>query len=136
MNQRLPEGYFAEPNVQFGIEIDVATLANLHDELLSRVGEPVASGLGGLYAAAYRPVERDGQPRLERSARAAGGGPHAPGATALGLRGGLCLPLDLPAAYTRACQDVRLPSSRPLGGMPRDPVCLAQEMRRKRQVSS
>ena len=23
LNQRLPEGYFAEPNVQFGIEIDV-----------------------------------------------------------------------------------------------------------------
>ena len=27
LNQRLPEGYFAEPNVQFGIEIDVAALA-------------------------------------------------------------------------------------------------------------
>lgn len=25
LNHRLPEGYFAEPNVQFGIEIDVAT---------------------------------------------------------------------------------------------------------------
>ncbi len=25
LNRRLPEGYFAEPNVQFGIEIDVAT---------------------------------------------------------------------------------------------------------------
>ncbi len=25
LNQRLPEGYFAEPNVQFGIEIDVGT---------------------------------------------------------------------------------------------------------------
>jgi hypothetical protein len=25
LNARLPEGYFAEPNVQFGIEIDVAT---------------------------------------------------------------------------------------------------------------
>ncbi len=24
LNHRLPEGYFAEPNVQFGIEIDVA----------------------------------------------------------------------------------------------------------------
>ena len=24
LNQRLPQGYFAEPNVQFGIEIDVA----------------------------------------------------------------------------------------------------------------
>ncbi|MEN8219958.1 MAG: hypothetical protein ABFS56_27140 [Pseudomonadota bacterium] len=25
LNHRLPYGYFAEPNVQFGIEIDVAT---------------------------------------------------------------------------------------------------------------
>ncbi len=25
LNQKLPKGYFAEPNVQFGIEIDVAT---------------------------------------------------------------------------------------------------------------
>src|ERR1051326_9436714 len=25
LNQQLPEGYFAEPNVQFGIEIDVGT---------------------------------------------------------------------------------------------------------------
>src|SRR5437879_12006142 len=25
LNQRLPEGYFAEANVQFGMEIDVAT---------------------------------------------------------------------------------------------------------------
>jgi hypothetical protein len=24
LNHRLPQGYFAEPNVQFGIEIDVA----------------------------------------------------------------------------------------------------------------
>src|SRR4051812_21532796 len=24
LNERLPQGYFAEPNVQFGIEIDVA----------------------------------------------------------------------------------------------------------------
>ncbi len=29
LNHRLPEGYFAEPNVQFGIEIDVATFEEL-----------------------------------------------------------------------------------------------------------
>jgi hypothetical protein len=27
LNQSLPEGYFAEPNAQFGIEVDVATLS-------------------------------------------------------------------------------------------------------------
>ncbi len=29
LNARLPEGYFAEPNVQFGIEIDVAAFDDL-----------------------------------------------------------------------------------------------------------
>ena len=35
LNGRLPEGYFAEPNVQFGIEIDVAAFeeADQVDEL-------------------------------------------------------------------------------------------------------
>jgi hypothetical protein len=207
LNQRLPEGYFAEPNAQFGIEIDVATfeetgpiassvpsplaggldsrwsapapvrtvplvlltdvvevqvftkegggptlvgavelvspakkdraahrdafvskcaaylqqgvglaivdvvterLANLHDELLARVGEPVASGLGGLYAVAYRPIERDGQPRLDVWQELLAVSRPLP-VLPLWLRGGLCLPLDLPTAYTRACQDVRLP---------------------------
>ena len=28
LNQRLPAGYFAEGNVQFGIEIDVATFSD------------------------------------------------------------------------------------------------------------
>jgi len=34
LNQRLPEGYFAEPNVQFGIEIDVATLKNAQEGIV------------------------------------------------------------------------------------------------------
>jgi len=32
LNQRPPEGYFAEPNVQFGIEIDVATFEEFAQE--------------------------------------------------------------------------------------------------------
>ncbi len=32
LNQRLPEGYFAEPNVQFGIEIEVATFEEFAQE--------------------------------------------------------------------------------------------------------
>lgn len=35
LNQRLPIGYFAESNVQFGIEIDVATFDEDHPDLLS-----------------------------------------------------------------------------------------------------
>jgi hypothetical protein len=38
LNALLPEGYFAEPNVQFGIEIDVAAFEE---------GTPALSGTGG-----------------------------------------------------------------------------------------
>lgn len=43
LNRRLPEGYFAEPNVQFGIEIDVAAWEEKRGP-----GEGVGSGKGGL----------------------------------------------------------------------------------------
>src|SRR5579883_1069618 len=39
LNRRLPEGYFAEPNVQFGIEIDVETF-----EEAGLVARPAGSG--------------------------------------------------------------------------------------------
>ena len=40
LNQRLPEGYFAEANVQFGIEIDVATFEEAGPESAG-VGHPL-----------------------------------------------------------------------------------------------
>jgi hypothetical protein len=42
LNQRLPEGYFAEPNVQFGIEIDVASFEEPAHHA------PLAQGAGDL----------------------------------------------------------------------------------------
>lgn len=196
LNARLPEGYFAEPNVQFGIEIDVAAFedeggpaggvgwsppppaqtvalpiltdiaevavyhaeagpvlagaielvspankdrdafvakcrsylqqgiglllvdvvtdrrANLHDELLARLDPGAAASGDDLYTAAYRTVERDGQPRLDvwREALAVGGElPTMP----LWLRGPLCLPVDLGATYERACREQRIPPAGP-----------------------
>src|SRR5262249_22990892 len=90
--------------------VDVVTerLANLHDELVARVGEAVPSGLDGLYAASYRPIQRDGKPFLDVWQEALAVGRPLP-VLPLWLRGGVCLPLELPAAYARACQDVRLP---------------------------
>lgn len=41
LNEHLPEGYFAEPNVQFGIEIDVATFEEKDPSLSSA---PIESG--------------------------------------------------------------------------------------------
>jgi hypothetical protein len=43
LNQRLPDDYFAEPNVQFGVEIDVATF---EETAADGVGSPTASGPG------------------------------------------------------------------------------------------
>ncbi|MEQ9369007.1 MAG: hypothetical protein RIG63_08235 [Coleofasciculus chthonoplastes F3-SA18-01] len=40
LNRQLPEGYFAEPNVQFGIEIDVAAFKEI-SLLTSRVSENI-----------------------------------------------------------------------------------------------
>src|SRR5437016_337670 len=49
LNLQLPPGYFAEPNVQFGIEIDVATFEEAADlpapdRSLQEVGAPAAAG--------------------------------------------------------------------------------------------
>jgi hypothetical protein len=199
LNQRLPEGYFAEANVQFGIEIDVAAFeepgpgpapvatdwtapaptqtvpisvitdvvevlvfgreagptlaaaiefvspankdrpghreafvskcaaylqqgiglvvvdivtdrrANLHDELLARLRAPEEPSVTAeLYCAAYRPVERDGQPKLDiwRELLAVGQTlPKMP----LWLRGGVCIPVNLEATYQRTCREQRIP---------------------------
>ena len=44
LNQYLPEGYFAEPNVVLGIEIDVATLEE------PTATPPISAGSGGVSA--------------------------------------------------------------------------------------
>jgi hypothetical protein len=195
LNSRLPEGYFAEPNVQFGIEIDVATFqevnglgwsppapaltiplpvlaevvevavysasggptlagavelvspankdraqhrdafvskcasylqqgvglavvdvvteraANLHDELLARFAGPTAPRLGdSLYAAAYRPVQRNDQTELDVWPAGLAVGQPLP-TLPLWLRGGLCLPVELEATYERTCREQRVPAS-------------------------
>jgi Protein of unknown function (DUF4058) len=199
LNQRLPEGYFAEANVQFGIEIDVATFsetdrweaagqnetwtapaptltlpiallsdvvevlvfseeggptlagaielvspankdrpahraafiskcaaylqqgvglvvvdvvtdrwANLHVELLEQLGGAIPSPPdAGLYAAAYRPVERDGQPSLDIWHERLMLGEPLP-AMPLWLPGHLCLPVELDSAYERTRREQRL----------------------------
>ncbi|HTU90729.1 MAG TPA: DUF4058 domain-containing protein [Gemmataceae bacterium] len=203
LNERLPEGYFAEPSAQFAIEIDVATWeepggpprqtqprldwtppapqatlplvivtdlvevrilrgeggpilagavefvspsnkdrpvtreafvskcaaylqqgagllvadivterrANLHRDLLARVSPDGQAGAeADLYAAAYRPFSREGQPTLEvwhEALRLGGPLPTLP----LWLRGGFQLPIDLEATYERTCQKLRVPAN-------------------------
>jgi hypothetical protein len=200
LNALLPEGYFAESNVQFGIEIDVATFeeqspsgppqsgaltwappapamtipfalatdtaeillyenragptlagaielvspankdraahrgafvskcetylqagagllivdvvtdrhGSLHDELLTRLNAGAPSNGAALYAACYRPVERNREPSLDiwHEALTVGGSlPTMP----LWLPGELCLPVDLAASYERTCREQRVP---------------------------
>jgi hypothetical protein len=204
LNRRLPEGYFAEPNVQFGIEIDVAAFeegnaavdatgsvdpaiggwiapapaqtialpvitdilevqifdheggptlagaielvspankdrpehrdafvnkcaaylqqglglvivdvvtgrrANLHRELLGRLGAESLLPQGvELYAASYRPVERDGEPRLDIWQEGLAIGQTLP-SLPLWLRGALCLEVDLEGTYDRTCREQRI----------------------------
>jgi hypothetical protein len=194
LNRRLPPGYFAEANVQFGIEIDVAafdegrgdsaggwapprptlrvpfviatdvvevqvygreggpTLAgavelvspankdraahrdafvskcaaylqqgvgllvvdvvtdrrgNLHDELMARVQAAAQPLAADLYAVAYRPISQDDQPHLDVWQEALVVGRPLP-TLPLGLRGGLCVPVELEAAYERTRQEQRV----------------------------
>lgn len=93
--------------------IDVVTerAADLHRELLLRLGAGDAGPGTPLYAAAYRPVEHDGTASLEvwHEVIAIGGPlPTLP----LWLRGGLCLPVELEATYERTCREQRV---RPAG---------------------
>jgi len=199
LNQRLPEGYFAEAIVQFGIEIDVAAFAetgrwdadgvsagwstpaptltlpiallsdvvevlvfseqggptpagaielvspankdrpahrnafvskcatylqqgvglvvvdvvtdrwaDLHSELLERLGDSIPSGLdAGLYTAAYRPVERGGEPALDVWHTPLAVGDALP-TMPLWLPDHLCLPVDLDSVYERTRHEQRL----------------------------
>jgi hypothetical protein len=89
--------------------VDVVTerTADLHRELLGRlgVGEP---GPGpALFGAAYRPVERGGVGALDIWREPVAVGQPLP-TLPLWLRGGLCLPVGLEASYMRTCVEQRV----------------------------
>ncbi len=89
--------------------VDVVTerSADFHRELLLRLGvaEP---GMGAaLFGSAYRPVERDGATALDIWHEPLAVGQPLP-TLPLWLRGGLCLPVELEATYTRTCVEQRV----------------------------
>jgi hypothetical protein len=93
------------------ILVDVVTdrSANLHTELLERLQSLPSRPMGSdLYAVAYRPISRAGTTQLdiwEETLELDRPLPTMP----LGLRGGLCLPVDLDASYDRTCREQRMP---------------------------
>jgi hypothetical protein len=90
--------------------VDVVTgrRANLHRELMDRLGaESLLPQDVELYAASYRPVERDGEPRLDiwQEGLAIG---QTLSSLPLWLRGALCLEVDLEGTYDRTCREQRI----------------------------
>jgi Protein of unknown function (DUF4058) len=90
--------------------VDVVTerRSNLHDALLKRLGAEAAIPLDAeLYAASYRPVERDGQSSLDIWQEGLAIGSPLPNLP-LWLCGNLCLPIELDATYDRTCRELRI----------------------------
>lgn len=89
--------------------VDVVTerSADFHRELLVRLGVADPGAGPALFGSAYRPVERDGSAALDiwREPLAVG---QALPTLPLWLRGGLCLPVELEATYTRTCVEQRV----------------------------
>lgn len=91
------------------IVIDIVTnrLANLHLELLRRLGEPNGSGRGQLSAASYHPTGRDEQPVLEIWHQSLDVGQPLP-EMPLFLKHGPCVQVNLSASYQQTCEQLRL----------------------------
>lgn len=89
--------------------VDVVTdrHANLHNELMDRIGQLDLAFDGHLYATSYRPTGENGSGRLAvwRHPLTVGGRlPTLP----LWMLGGVCAPADLADSYRRACELVRI----------------------------
>lgn len=91
------------------VVLDVVTerTANLHAELLARVGSRGTTIEPELYASSYRRVERDNQRSLDVWVEALGVGRELP-AVPLWLFGSLCLRVSLEETYMRTCQEQRV----------------------------
>ena len=89
--------------------VDVVTdrSADLHRELLSRLGVADPGPGSPLFGAAYRAIERDGCAALDLWREPVALGRPLP-TLPLWLRGGLCLPVDLEAAYMRTCVEQKV----------------------------
>jgi hypothetical protein len=89
--------------------VDVVTErpADLHRELLVRLGIPDPGPGPALSGSAFRPVEREGKSLLDVWQEALALGQPLP-TLPLWLRGGLCLPVELEATYERTCIEQRI----------------------------
>lgn len=91
------------------IVVDVVTErgADLHSELLARLGSSNPTTHDRLFASAYRPVEVEGARKLDLWHSALVLGRTLP-TLPLWLRGGYCFPVELEATYERTCSEQRI----------------------------
>jgi hypothetical protein len=91
------------------VVVDVVTErpADLHRELLVRLGVADPGPGPALSGSAFRPVEREGKRWLDVWREPIAVGQPLP-TLPLWLRGGLCLPVELEATYERTCIEQRI----------------------------
>ena len=101
-------GYLREGVGLIVVDIVTERLANLHDQLMGRLGGRAGMVGSGLYAVAYHPVRRGTESTVDLWAHALGLGSALP-TLPLWLRGGLSVPVDLDATYQQTCGMLRIP---------------------------
>lgn len=93
------------------IDVVPGRRANLHNELMSQIGEPNTLQItDALYTTAYRTVQRDEQSNLDIWAETLMLGEPLK-TMPLWLRGDICMPVDLDATYQRTCEEMRVPTN-------------------------
>jgi hypothetical protein len=103
-------GYLAQGVAVMVVDVVTSRSGNLHADVLRLLGRGSDTGLpddAELYAVAYRPVVRAGAELIEVWPAALAVGHELP-TLPLALDAELCLPIDLEAAYTAACNRRRL----------------------------
>lgn len=103
-------GYLSQGIALIVVDVVTSRMANLHAELMQFLGRETESGLpsgSDLYAAAYRPVVRDGAELIDVWVEALAVGHELP-TLPLALNAELVLPIDLESTYATACQRRRL----------------------------
>ena len=103
-------GYLAQGIGLIVVDVVTTRRADLHADVLRLLGRDGGTGLpagSDLYAAAYRPIVRDGAGTVDVWAEPLAVGRELP-TLPLALNAELCLPLDLEATYTAAADRRRL----------------------------
>jgi hypothetical protein len=101
-------GYLAQGIALIVVDVVTIRSGNLHAELMNALEGPNGLPDGTqLYAAAYRPIVREQQERIEVWPYALVVGQALP-TLPLALNAEWCVPIDLEATYTVACQRRRI----------------------------